>query len=77
MAESQRITPHIVVSNGVEALDYYKEFMGAKILEKKETEDGKIIYSSFQLPNGAQIMMSDVCILIFEYIFFLHCSNMY
>ena len=58
---SQRITPYLIVSNCSEALDYYQKYMSAKMLERKETEDGKIIHSSFELPNGAQFMMCDVC----------------
>lgn len=59
--QTQRITPYIIVSNCGEALAYYKKYMSAKILERKETDDGKIIHSSFELPNGAQFMMCDVC----------------
>lgn len=58
-SQGQSITPYIVVSNASEALDYYQSCMDAKILERKETEDSKIIHSSFRLPNGAQVMMCD------------------
>ena len=57
---SQRITPYIIVADAPRALDYYQSCMNAKVLERMNTPDGRIMHCSFELPNGAQVMMSDV-----------------
>jgi uncharacterized glyoxalase superfamily protein PhnB len=54
------VVPHLVVSNGDEALKFYEQMMNATIICKLFNDDNtKIMHSSFRMQNGATIFLCD------------------
>jgi len=53
------VAPHLFVSNGEEALDYYEKSFNAKIEQKSLDANKKILHSVLIMPNGGKIFLCD------------------
>ena len=58
-AETQVVTPHLVVSDAAAALDFYKKALGATETMRIPAEDGKRLMHSEINVNGARIFICD------------------
>lgn len=54
----QTIVPHLTVSNGVEALEFYVKALGAEELNRSVTPDGKVMHAAMQL-GDCKLFLSD------------------
>lgn len=54
------ITPYIIVSNAVKAIDFYKKAFGAKEAMRLEKPDGKIGHAELKI-GDSKIMLADEC----------------
>lgn len=52
------VTPHLTVKDGTQAITFYKEAFGAKLLEHNNTPDGKVIHALLRIGNS-NVMLSD------------------
>lgn len=52
------ITPYIIVKDAEKAIHFYSSAFGAKVLERHDTEDKKILHARLQIGNS-QLMLSD------------------
>jgi PhnB protein len=62
MAEGQisaTIEVYLTVSNGLEAIEFYKKAFGAKVVFQELTEDGKQVMHATLSAFGGHIMLSD------------------
>jgi len=53
------LSPHIVVSNAAQAIEFYKKAFGAQELTRMAAPDGKRIMHAALLVNGAMLMLND------------------
>jgi PhnB protein len=53
------LSPHIFVSNAVEAIDFYKKAFNAEELTRHAAPDGKRLMHAALLINGATLMLCD------------------
>lgn len=53
------LSPHIFVSNGAAAIDFYRRAFNAQELTRHAAPDGKRIMHASLLINGATLMLSD------------------
>lgn len=53
------LSPHIAVSNGIAAIEFYKKAFGATELTKHMAPDGKRVMHAALAINGAVLMLSD------------------
>lgn len=58
-AETQVVTPHLVVSDAAAALEFYKQALGATETMRMPAEDGKRLMHSEITINGARIFVMD------------------
>jgi PhnB protein len=61
MAEEkfQTVTPHLVVDNGNAAIDFYRSALGAEVVARHTTPDGKKVMHAHLKVLGMSIMLSD------------------
>lgn len=52
------VTPYLVVSNGPEAIEFYKKAFGAKEMLRHSTPDGKILNAQLKI-GDSMVMLSD------------------
>ena len=52
------VTPHIVLRNAAQAIDFYKQAFGAEELGRHLTPDGKIMHAAIRIGDSL-IMMND------------------
>jgi PhnB protein len=52
------ITPHLVLDNAAQALDWYKQALGAQELSRSAGPDGKIMHAELQI-GDSRIMLND------------------
>lgn len=52
------LSPYLVVKNGAKALEYYQKAFGARVIERHDAEDGKILHAQLQIGNSI-LMLSD------------------
>lgn len=52
------LTPYIVVKQAPQAIEFYKKAFGAKLIEKHDTEDGKVMHAQLQI-GDSMLMLSD------------------
>lgn len=53
------LVPYLTVPSAKEAHAFYTRALGAEILGKVETPDGRVIHSCIRLPNGGAIYVAD------------------
>lgn len=54
----QSLTPYIVVKDGPKAIAFYMNAFGAKVLERHDTEDHKIMHARLKIGDSL-LMLSD------------------
>jgi PhnB protein len=54
------ITPYLIVSDGAQAIEFYKKAFGAKEMMRMEKPDGKIGHAELKI-GDARMMLADVC----------------
>jgi PhnB protein len=59
MPKEQKIVPYLTVTNGKQALEFYKKGLGAKIASTMPAEDGKRFMHAEAVINGHSIFLSD------------------
>jgi PhnB protein len=52
------ITPHLVVSDGEKALDFYRKAFGAQIGAVHKTPDGKVMHADFKI-GDSKLFLAD------------------
>jgi PhnB protein len=52
------VTPHLILENTAEALDWYKKALGAKEIGRSAGPDGKIMHAEIQIGNS-RLYMND------------------
>jgi uncharacterized glyoxalase superfamily protein PhnB len=52
------LTPHLIVRNAAEALEFYKKALGAEVLNVAHTPDGKIMHASLRI-GDSMLMLND------------------
>ncbi len=53
------ITAHLIVDNGVEAVEFYKNAFGAQVLGVHKTPDGKVMHAELKI-GDSRLMLADV-----------------
>ena len=53
------ITPHMVIKNAAEAIDFYKKAFGAEELSRHMTPDGRLVMHATLKIGNSMLMMSD------------------
>jgi len=61
MAEEkfQTVTPHLVVDNGSAAIDFYRSALGAEVVARHDSPDGKKVMHAHLKVLGMSVMLSD------------------
>lgn len=57
--QPQGVVPHLVIEGAAEALDFYKNALGATELMRMPTEDGKRLMHGAMIVNGCHIYVVD------------------
>jgi PhnB protein len=52
------ITPHLVVNNATQALDFYKNAFGAQVLNVHNTPDGKVMHAEIKI-GDSKLFLAD------------------
>lgn len=52
------LTPYIIVKNAPKAIQFYIDAFHAKVLERHDTEDHKVMHATLQI-GGSKLMISD------------------
>src|SRR5437868_4533571 len=52
------LTPHLVVRNAPEALEFYKKALGAEVLNVAKTPDGKVMHAALRI-GDSMLMLND------------------
>lgn len=52
------VTPYIIVKNAPKAIQFYMDAFNAKVLERHDSEDHKVLHARLQI-GGSQLMISD------------------
>jgi PhnB protein len=52
------ITPYIIVKDAAKAIQFYTEAFHAKVLERHDTEDKRVMHARLQI-GGSELMISD------------------
>ena len=52
------LTPHLVVRNAAEALEFYKEALGAEVLNVAKMPDGRIMHAALRI-GDSMLMLND------------------
>ncbi|HEX3738236.1 MAG TPA: VOC family protein [Terriglobales bacterium] len=52
------LTPHLVVRNAAQALEFYKKALGAEVLHVAEMPDGRIMHASLRI-GDSMLMLND------------------
>jgi uncharacterized glyoxalase superfamily protein PhnB len=52
------LTPHLVVRNADQALEFYKKALGAEVLNVARMDDGKIIHAALRI-GDSMLMLND------------------
>jgi uncharacterized glyoxalase superfamily protein PhnB len=52
------LTPHLVVRNATEALDFYKKALGAEVLHVAQMPDGRIMHAALRI-GDSMLMLND------------------
>jgi uncharacterized glyoxalase superfamily protein PhnB len=52
------LTPHLIVRNATEALEFYKNALGAEILHVAKMPDGKIMHAALRI-GDSMLMLND------------------
>lgn len=52
------LTPHLIVRNAAEALEFYKKALGAEVLHVANMPDGKIMHASLRI-GDSMLMLND------------------
>ena len=55
----QGVVPHLVIEGAADALDFYKQALGATELMRMPAEDGKRLMHAAMIVNGSQIFLMD------------------
>jgi PhnB protein len=59
VAKEQKIIPYLTVSNGKQALEFYKKGLGAKIASTMPADDGKRFMHAEAVIHGHSVYLSD------------------
>jgi PhnB protein len=59
MHREDQFIPHLIVSNGPAALDFYKRAFGAEEVERMMTSDGKKLMHGEMILDGHKVFVSD------------------
>jgi len=54
------ITPYLVVSQGANAIEFYKKAFAAKVVMRMDQPNGKVGHAELQI-GDAKIMLADIC----------------
>ena len=52
------VTPHLILENTAEALEWYKDALGAEVIAQSPSPDGKIMHAEIKV-GDSRIMMND------------------
>jgi PhnB protein len=55
------VTPHLVLDNAAQALEWYKKALGAEEISRSTGPDGKIMHAELRI-GDSRIMMNDVMV---------------
>jgi PhnB protein len=59
MSENTMLIPHLVVSSGVKAIEYYKAAFGAEEVSRSPTEDGRLMHASLKIGPAILFICDD------------------
>jgi PhnB protein len=59
MSERVTLIPHLVVSGGVKAIEFYKAALGAEEISRVPTPDGRLMHASLKIGDAVLFLCDD------------------